>query len=274
MAKVSSASLRDLLMVKPGSRVQLTKFDAGETYGWTREAADSEQRTYEEQLTELQERLWAEGKHALLVCLQGIDAAGKDGTIRHVMDAFNPQGCSVTGFKVPTDQELRHDYLWRIHKETPAKGEVAIFNRSHYEDVIVVRVHGLVSPPAVKRRFRQINEWERILAEEGTTIVKVFLYIDRDEQRERLLARLDDPHKRWKFAKADLAERAQWDDYIEAFDDVLTRTSTDWAPWYLIPANHKWFRNLAVAHILGETLESLNPRYPKAEPGIELTEIV
>jgi PPK2 family polyphosphate:nucleotide phosphotransferase len=260
--------LSERLRISPGNRLLLRKFDADETYGWVREEAEAEQAQFESKLTDLQERMWAEGKRSLLIVLQGIDAAGKDGTIRHVMDAFNPQGCRVVGFKAPTPEELRHDFLWRIHPHTPAKGSVTIFNRSHYEDVLVVRVHGLVPKGVWRDRYRSINEFERMLAEEGTTILKFFLYIDRDEQRERLQARLDDPDKRWKFSSGDLPEREKWDEYIEAFQDAITRTSTDWAPWYLIPANRKWFRNLAVAHVLGETLEALDPKYPPAEPGI------
>lgn len=261
--------LSDRLRVAPGSKVRLGKFDAAETHGWEREAAEEQQAAYETKLTDLQERLWAEGKHGLLVVLQGIDAAGKDGTIRHVMDAFNPQGCAVTGFKAPTPEELRHDFLWRVHPHTPGRGSVSIFNRSHYEDVLVVRVHDLVPPSVWKTRYQSINEWERTLALEGTTIVKFFLVIDKDEQRERLQARVDDPDKRWKFSAGDLPERDRWDDYAAAFEEVLERTSTDWAPWYAIPANRKWFRNLAVAHVLGETLEALDPQYPPAEPGVE-----
>ncbi len=261
--------LSDQLRVALAGKLDLGKVDPDHTFGWKREDAEAEQAQYEAKLTELQQRIWAEGKHSLLIVLQGIDAAGKDGTIRSVMDAFNPQGCSVVGFKAPTPQELRHDFLWRIHAHTPGKGSVTIFNRSHYEDVLIVRVHGLVPRKVWRGRFRTINEWERMLTEEGTTILKFFLYIDRDEQRERLQARLDDPDKRWKFASADLPERELWDDYIAAFQDTLRKTSTEWAPWYLIPANHKWFRNLAVAHVLGETLERLDPKYPPAEPGIE-----
>jgi PPK2 family polyphosphate:nucleotide phosphotransferase len=265
--------LRNRLIVKPGGRVTLAKFNADETFGWTKETAAAQQQQYEEGLTDLQARLWAESKRSLLVVLQGIDCAGKDGTIRHVMDAFNPQGCRVSGFKQPSTEELAHDFLWRIHARTPGRGEVGIFNRSHYEDVLVVRVHKLVSRSVTQLRYREINDWERMLSENGTTIVKLFLYIDKDEQRERLQARLDDPTKRWKFSEADLTERQLWDEYIRAYEDALSRCSTDWAPWYLIPANRKWFRNLAVAHILGDTLQELNPRYPKAAPGIEDTVI-
>jgi PPK2 family polyphosphate:nucleotide phosphotransferase len=211
--------------------------------------------------------LWAEAKHPVLIVLQGIDAAGKDGTIRHVMDAFNPQGCSVVGFKVPTPLELAHDYLWRVHPNTPAKGTISIFNRSHYEDVLVVRVHELVPETVWRPRYRHINEWERMLTDEGTTIIKLFLYIDRDEQRQRLEARRDDPTKSWKFSSRDLAERELWDRYVEAFEECLERTSTSYAPWHLVPANRKWFRNLAVSRIVAETLEALDPQYPPPEPG-------
>lgn len=269
MTEHGGGLLGDRLRVAPGSRVDLGGLDAGETHGWDREVAATQQAEYEVHLSELQDRLWAEGRQRLLVVLQGIDAAGKDGTIRHVMDAFNPQGCSVVGFKVPSTLELAHDYLWRVHQHTPGNGRISIFNRSHYEDVLVVRVHQLVPRPVWRRRYRHINEWERMLTDEGTTIVKLFLYIDRDEQRERLQARLDEPHKRWKFSKGDLAERDRWPDYIKAFEEMLERTSTEWAPWYLIPANRKWFRNFAVAHILGETLDDMDPRYPEPEEGLE-----
>lgn len=269
MAKEARDRLGDRLRVAPGTKVDLSRVDADETHGWDRESAAAQQAEYETHLTELQERLWAEDRQRLLIVLQGIDAAGKDGTIRHVMDAFNPQGCSVVGFKVPSAIELAHDYLWRIHQHTPGNGRITIFNRSHYEDVLVVRVHGLVPRSVWSRRYRHINEWERMLTDEGTTIVKLFLYIDRDEQRERLQARLDEPDKRWKFSTGDLGERDLWDDYVKAFEDVLERTSTERAPWYLIPANRKWFRNLAVAHILGETLDDLDPRYPEPEEALE-----
>jgi PPK2 family polyphosphate:nucleotide phosphotransferase len=261
--------LRDRLRVKPGTRVDLEHFDPRETYGREREAADLELAEGLVRLGELQDRLWAQAQHAVLVVLQGIDAAGKDGTIRHVMSAFNPMGCPVTSFKVPTSEELGHDYLWRVHRHTPAKGEIAIFNRSHYEDVLVVRVHETVPKETWSRRFDQINAWEHTLVEEGTTVVKFFLAIDRDEQGDRLRERVEDPTKRWKFRRADLAERALWDAYRGAFEDALTRCSTDWAPWYLVPSNRKWFRNLAVADVLADVIEDLAPAYPPGEPGIE-----
>jgi PPK2 family polyphosphate:nucleotide phosphotransferase len=264
---VSTRKLGDALRVKPGSKVSLTDIDAGQTFGHDKAGAVETEAALETRLTSLQDRLWAEAKHPVLIVLQGIDAAGKDGTIRHVMDAFNPQGCSVVGFKVPTPLELAHDYLWRVHPNTPAKGTISIFNRSHYEDVLVVRVHELVPETVWRPRYRHINEWERMLTDEGTTIIKLFLYIDRDEQRQRLEARRDDPTKSWKFSSRDLAERELWDRYVEAFEECLERTSTSYAPWHLVPANRKWFRNLAVSRIVAETLEALDPQYPPPEPG-------
>ena len=198
----------------------------------------------------------------MLVVLQGIDAAGKDGTIKKVMTAFNPQGCPVTSFKVPSSEELAHDYLWRVHKAVPKRGEVGIFNRSHYEDVLIVRVHDLVPAAVWRKRYDEINAFEQHLSANGTTIVKFFLSIDRDEQRDRFQARYDDPTKRWKFSMGDLAERERWDDYQAAFDEALSKTSTDVAPWYVIPADRKWFRNLAVATILADTMAGLKPKYP------------
>ena len=264
---VPTTGLGDRLRIRPGSKVDLDAVDAGQTFGHTKSEATATEAALEERLTSLQERLWAEAKHPVLIILQGIDAAGKDGTIRKVMDAFNPMGCEVTSFKVPTPIELRHDYLWRVHPHLPEKGTVSIFNRSHYEEVLVVRVHELVPETVWRPRYRQINDWERMLTEEGTTIVKFFLCIDRDEQRQRLEERRDDPTKSWKFSAGDLAERKLWDRYIEAFEECLERTSTRWAPWYLIPSNRNWFRNLAVSRIVAETLEALDPRYPPPEPG-------
>ncbi len=264
---VPTARLAGALRIKPGSKVRLRDFDAGQTHGHDKAGAKATETAQEERLTSIQERLWAESKHPVLIVLQGIDAAGKDGTIRKVMDAFNPQGCTVTGFKVPTPLELSHDYLWRAHPHLPEKGTIAIFNRSYYEDVLVVRVHGFAPEPVWRKRYDQINDWERMLTEEGTTIIKFFLCIDRDEQKARLEARRDDPTKNWKFSAGDLAERALWDQYEAAFDDCLERTSTEAAPWYLIPANKKWFRDLAVSRIVAETLEELDPHYPPLEPG-------
>ena len=254
--------LRNALRVTPRSRFRLARLDPAASHGWDKESAAPELDRQLGRLADLQDRLWAEAKRSVLVVLQGIDAAGKDGTINKVMEAFNPQGCPVTSFKVPSSEELAHDFLWRVHKAVPRKGEIGIFNRSHYEDVLVVRVHDLVPKAIWSRRYDQINDFERMLAANGTTIVKFFLSIDRDEQRERFQARYDDPTKRWKFSMGDLAERERWDDYQAAFDEALSRTSTEAAPWYVIPANRKWFRNLAVATILADTIAGLRPRYP------------
>jgi PPK2 family polyphosphate:nucleotide phosphotransferase len=263
-----SGHLRAALMAKPGTKVQLAKLDPAATHGHDKANADNDLRKGLERLTDLQDRLWAEQKHPVLVVLQGIDAAGKDGTIRHVMSAFNPQGCPVTSFKVPSPVELAHDYLWRAHQRTPAKGQIAIFNRSYYEDVLVVRVHNFVPKTIWSRRYDQINAWERMLVEEGTTIVKFFLNISADEQRQRFQERVDDPTKQWKFKMGDLDERKLWAPYQAAFEAVLERCSTDLSPWYVIPANRNWFRNLAVAEILGDVLAGLKPAYPASSDPI------
>jgi PPK2 family polyphosphate:nucleotide phosphotransferase len=256
-------NLRDSLRVTPGGHIDLGEVDPGATFGFDKEGAKVVTDGLLDRLTDLQERLWAEGRRSVLIVLQGIDAAGKDGTIRKVMTAFNPQGCPVASFKVPSAEELAHDFLWRIHRRVPGKGEVGIFNRSHYEDVLVVRVHELVPKDVWMARYDQIVAFEDHLTANGTTIVKFFLYIDKDEQLERFRARHEDPTKRWKFALGDLEERKRWDDYIAAYEDALSKTSTSSAPWYVIPANKKWFRDLAVASIVGDTLQELDPQYPK-----------
>lgn len=258
----------DKYRVSPKEKVKLQKIDT-EGNGEKDEAV-AKFLEINEKLEALQERLYAEGKHKILVVLQGMDTSGKDGTIRAVFDGVNPQGVRVAGFKVPTAEELAHDYLWRVHKQTPGKGEIVIFNRSHYEDVLVVRVHKLVPEEVWKKRFDQINDFEHLLAEEGTTILKFFLHISRKEQKERLLERLADPSKHWKFNPGDLEERAIWDQYEAAYEDVLERTSTEWAPWYIIPADKKWFRNLVIGKILLETLEKLDIQVPPAMPADEV----
>jgi PPK2 family polyphosphate:nucleotide phosphotransferase len=265
MPQRAPANLRDALFVKPGSRVRLSRLDPSETHGFVKASAEPLLDRQMKRLEELQDKLWAEGKRSVLVVLQGIDAAGKDGTIKKVMTAFNPQGCVVSSFKVPTPEELGHDFLWRIHRRTPRKGEIGIFNRSHYEDILVVRVHKLVPRSVWSARYDQINDFERTLAAGGTTIIKFFLTIDRDEQRARFQARYDDPTRRWKFSLGDLEERKLWDDYQAAFEEALSKTSTAVAPWYVIPANRKWFRNLAVATILADTIAGLRPAYPRPE---------
>ncbi|HYG62562.1 MAG TPA: PPK2 family polyphosphate kinase, partial [Thermoanaerobaculia bacterium] len=230
--------------VKPGTKVELNGIDAGSTD----EAKGGKSKSAEafaelnQKLETLQEMLWAQGRHRVLVVLQGMDTSGKDGVIRHVFDRVNPTGVKVTSFKAPTDLELAHDFLWRIHSQVPADGELVIFNRSHYEDVLVARVRNLVPPDVWRRRYDQINDFERLLAETGTTILKFFLHIDKDEQKERLQARLDDPTKHWKFRRGDLDDRRLWDEYQRAYEEALSRTSTDHAPWYIVPANRKWYR--------------------------------
>jgi PPK2 family polyphosphate:nucleotide phosphotransferase len=260
MSKASD--LRDKLRVHPGTRLRLADIDPAATHGWSKVAGERATEELLERMADAQDRLWAEAKHGVLIVLQGIDASGKDGTIRRVMTAFNPQGCNVSSFKVPTPEEMAHDYLWRVHKRVPGKGEIGIFNRSHYEDVLVVRVHELVPESVWRNRYDQIRDFEQLLAENGTTLVKFFLYIDRDEQRQRFQERYDDRTKRWKFSLGDLEERKRWDDYIAAYEDALSETSTADSPWYVIPANRNWFRNLSVATVLAETLDDLKPAYP------------
>lgn len=221
-----------------------------------------------ERLTELQARLYAESKRALLVILQGRDTSGKDGTIRRVFDAVNPQGCNVTSFKKPSELELSHDYLWRVHHVVPARGTIGIFNRSHYEDVLVVRVRELVPRTEWAKRYQQINDFEWMLTENGVTILKFFLHISKEEQKQRLLARLEDPSKRWKFKEGDLGERALWDRYTVAYRDALRRCSTPWAPWYVVPADKKKVRDYLVAQVVVDTLTRMGPRYPKADEDI------
>jgi PPK2 family polyphosphate:nucleotide phosphotransferase len=258
-----SKSIADALRVRGGS-VNLSKRDANASPG-VRDKQEAAERLEANLalLDDLQYRLYAEGRRSLLLVFQGMDAAGKDGVIRKVATAFNPQGCRAWSFKVPTPEEAAHDFLWRIHRSVPPKGDVAIFNRSHYEDVLVVRVHDLVPKNVWSERYEIINEFEKRLTEDGTTILKFFLHIDHDEQTQRIRERLDDPAKHWKFSEADLNERKHWDDYQAAFADVLGRCSTKHAPWYVIPANRKWYRDVAVSDIIVEALAGMNPR-PKA----------
>jgi PPK2 family polyphosphate:nucleotide phosphotransferase len=258
-------------LVKPGSKVDLSEWnpnDEGNFKGEKKKALNQVEKL-NSKLETLQEILYAEHKHKVLIVLQAMDTGGKDGTIRHVFDGVNPQGVRVASFKVPTPEELDHDYLWRVHRVVPAAGEMVIFNRSHYEDVLVVRVHKLITPAVCRKRFEQIVDFERLLAENGTTIIKFFLHIDLDEQKKRLQARLDDPTKQWKFRVGDLAERKLWPDYMKAYEQALTHTSTAFAPWYVVPANHKWFRDLVISTTLVETLEKLNLKYPPPEESLE-----
>ena len=257
--------------VKPGSRVDLSRLDAGDTSAFPagKNGTGEVFAKLNDRLEALQEMLWAENRHKVLVVLQGMDTSGKDGTIRHVFDGVNPLGVRVASFKAPTPEELAHDFLWRVHPQVPGRGEMVIFNRSHYEDVLVVRVKELAPAKVWKARYDQINDFERLLAESGTTILKFFLHIDKDEQKERFQARLDDPTKRWKFRKGDLEDRKLWDKYMAAYQDVLSRTSKDGAPWYIVPANKKWYRNLVVATVLVETLEKLDMKYPAPEEDLD-----
>jgi PPK2 family polyphosphate:nucleotide phosphotransferase len=262
--------LAEELMVSPGSVLDLDNIDPSATpgYGNKNEAEPKLQKNLD-RLSVLQYRLYAENKRTLLVVLQGIDAAGKDGTIRHVAKGLNPQGCRVVSFKVPAGEEVQHDYLWRVHKQVPPYGQIGIFNRSHYEDVLVVRVHNLVPKSVWSLRYEQINYFEKMLAENQVVILKFFLYISKDEQKKRFEERLRDPEKNWKFSEDDLKERKYWPQYIEAFEEAISRCSTPWAPWYVIPANRKWFRNLAVAQIIRDKLEEMNLQLPPAAKNIK-----
>ena len=228
-----------------------------------KDTALRELESLRKELVELQYRLSAGHQHKLLVILQGMDTAGKDGTIRHVFEGVNPQIVDVSSFKAPTPVELDHDYLWRIHQRVPGKGEIMIFNRSHYEDVLIVRVHDLVAKKVWKKRYGHINDFERMLADEDTHILKFFLHIDQDEQCKRLKKRLDNPKKLWKFNLDDVHERASWRKYVRAYEDVLSKTSTPWAPWHIVPANDKWYRNLVVSSVLVNTLKNLKMKYPR-----------
>jgi PPK2 family polyphosphate:nucleotide phosphotransferase len=260
------------LQVEPGKKVDLSKWDADDTLGWQkdRKMAASLARTIAK-LDSLQYILYAERKRALLIVFQGLDAAGKDGTIRKVMSGVNPQGCRVTSFKAPSAEEAAHDYLWRVHEAVPAIGDFGIFNRSHYEDVLVARVHNLAPKEVWSQRYDQINSFEATLSENQVKILKFFLHISKNEQKRRFFQRLDDPDKQWKLSEADFNERKYWNDYVQAYEAALTRCSTSHAPWFIIPANKKWFRNLAVAHIIVETLEAMKLKFPP--PSIDVKKL-
>jgi PPK2 family polyphosphate:nucleotide phosphotransferase len=260
--------------IKPGSKVDLARHDPGETSAANGSKLDTEEvfADLNQRLGLLQERLWAEHQRKVLVILQGMDTSGKDGAIRKVFEGINPLGVRVTAFKAPSEEELDHDFLWRVHAKMPGRGELVIFNRSHYEDVLVARVRELVPPKVWKARYDQINDFERLLAETGTTLLKFFLHISRDEQKKRLQERLDNPEKRWKFRKGDLEDRALWDEYMKAYETLLSRTSTGEAPWWVVPADKKWYRNLVIATILVQTLEKLDISRP--EPAEDLTGVV
>ena len=262
MAKDLSSRFR----IKPGGRADLGKRDAADASAFPdRKAAEQQSIKDGEAINELQDRLYAEHKRALLVVLQGIDTAGKDGTVRYVFKETGPLGVTVTAFGVPSKEELDHDFLWRIHLACPRRGHIGIFNRSHYEDVLVARVRQLAPRKTIEQRYDQINEFEKTLVENGTTILKFMLHISKDEQRERLQARLDEPRSRWKFNPGDLEDRKLWGQYQEAYELMLHRCSTDWAPWHVIPGDRKWARNAAIAAIVRATLEAMDPRYPKPD---------
>ncbi len=253
-----------------GKKIELKEIDPRKIDGdWDKESAAARISENTEESRHLAYRLYAENKRALLLVLQGMDTAGKDGTIRTVMTGINPQSCQITPFKQPSTEELDHDFLWRIHKAVPRRGNIGIFNRSHYEDVLVVRVHNLVPKEEWQGRYNRINEFEDMICEGGVKIVKCFLHVSKEEQKERLQARLDTPHKRWKFSKADLSERKLWDNYQQAYESALNKCNTKHAPWNIIPADRKWYRNLVVSELLRKTLEEMNPQFPECEPGLE-----
>jgi PPK2 family polyphosphate:nucleotide phosphotransferase len=263
--------MKDLLRVAPGTGIDLSAIDPRSTPGFDGDKSDGKDLLHERRtlLAELQDLLYADGGERVLFVLQGMDTGGKDGTIRHVFRKVDPIGVHMWGFKKPTEPELARDYLWRVHARVPADGDFVVFNRSHYEDVLVVRVHDIIDDEQAERRLAHIRDFERMLVEEGTTIVKVFLHISKEEQAERLQSRKDRPDKHWKLSAADVAERAHWDRYQEVYRDAIAATSTEDAPWYVVPADRKWYRNLAVSNILVETLQDLGMSYPEPEAGFD-----
>jgi len=256
--------MSDRYRIEDGSHFKISDSTPDDT-GEFASREEAEARTAEDikELAVLHERLYVDRRFSLLIVLQGMDTGGKDGTIKHVFSGVNPQGCQVTSFKKPSEDEQAHDYLWRIAKALPARGDIGIFNRSHYEDVLIVRVHDLVPKKIWSQRFEQINDFERRLSDEGTVILKFFLHISKDEQKKRLLARIDDPEKRWKFTEDDVHERRRWKDYLSAYEDVIRKCSTPHAPWYVVPADHKWFRNYVVANAIVKELKKLDLQLPK-----------
>ena len=257
------------LRVEPGSPAKIADRDPGDRLGLGKDLGKELIEEVGSRLDMLKQRLFAEGKRALLLVLQGLDASGKDGVIRSVFEHVSAQGLRVVSFRVPTATEIAHDYLWRVHAQLPARGEIVVFNRSHYEDVVAVRMHHLAPKEVWNRRPGHIREWERMLTDEGTAIIKVFLNVSKDEQRQRLQERIDDPEKRWKFRRDDLDVVKHFDEYIAAYEETLTATSTEWAPWYVVPADHNWAKALAVAQLLVAELERIDPQLPPPEQGIE-----
>jgi PPK2 family polyphosphate:nucleotide phosphotransferase len=260
--------------VEPGTRTRLAEVDPDESEHYGRKKdVNEELRRHRDRISDLQARLYGEQRRSLLIVLQAMDTGGKDGTIKGVFQGVNPQGCQVWSFKAPSNEEAAHDFLWRYHQKAPSKGMIHIFNRSHYEDVLIVRVKDLVPESVWRPRYEAINQFEYALTSDGVTVLKFFLHISRDEQKRRLESRLADPDKRWKFSSSDLKERAYWDDYQAAFEDAVNECSTSYAPWYVVPANKKWYRNLVVARTIADTLEAMSPRFPAAERGLDEVEI-
>ena len=258
------------LRIAPGESPRLAERDCADTLGLAgkQEAGERLDRLHE-RLDLYQQRLFAEARSSVVLVLQGVDASGKDGVVRRVFRGLNPLGCRAVSFRAPSAAELAHDYLWRVHAQLPARGEIGIFNRSHYEDVVTVRLLGLRPEEVWRRRHGHINDWERMLADEGTTLVKVFLNVSREEQRDRLQERVDDPEKRWKFRKDDLKVRARLDEFVAAYDETIAETSTPWAPWHVVPADRNWVKATAVATLLVDALEQIDPQLPAPEPGLE-----
>jgi PPK2 family polyphosphate:nucleotide phosphotransferase len=262
-------------LVRPGTAARLDRIDPGDASGFDggKQQGLNRLKKLTSRLEGLQDLLYADHQHALLIVLQGMDTAGKDGTIRRVFSGVNPEGVRVASFKVPSTLESDHDFLWRAHQQVPGRGEMVLFNRSHFEDVLISRVHGLIKKPVWERRYREINEFERSLTEEGTTILKFYLHLSRDEQKRRLKERLDDPTKHWKFRESDIEERQRWSAYMEAYEEALTKTSTSWAPWYVIPSDRKWLRDLAVSELIVATLEGFRMRYPPLPRALRATRV-
>jgi PPK2 family polyphosphate:nucleotide phosphotransferase len=258
------------LQVIPGERADLAHRDTADRLGFAdKQAGRQALGTTLDELADLHERLWAEAQRSVLLVLQGMDTAGKDGVIRKVLTGLNPQGCSVVSFKPPTTLELEHDYLWRVRAACPSRGRLGVFNRSHYEDVVTARVIGIIDQARCRRRYRHLRDFEQMLTDEGTTFVKAFLHISAGEQRNRLQARLDDPTKRWKFKPEDLETRKQWDEYQALYEDAITETSTEHAPWWIVPSDRKWVRDIAVANLLLHTFRRLDPQFPPPDPGLD-----
>ena len=258
-----------IIRPEPFQKIFMENFDPQYDGGLDKDETKAETKKLRERLAELQEILYAQGKYSLLIILQAMDAGGKDSTINKVFSGVNPQGFQIASFKKPSEEELAHDFLWRIHKEVPAKGKIGIFNRSHYEDVLVVRVNNLVPKKVWQARYDHINNFEKLLVDSGSTILKFYLHISKEEQKERFQDRLDDPSKHWKFSKGDLPVREQWDDYMRAFEDAISHCNTDYAPWHIIPANRKWYRNYVILKAIVEAMEAMPLEYPPAEDGLE-----